>query len=103
MHSRSISGLEIGDLRCGGEQAAGWRPQFTLLIAVTLVENPGIGHGQQAGGIFGGKIGGLPASQIGASSLAMSVEEEWSTASYWYKLAYVHNWLYHEDKLRTVT
>src|SRR5712671_5768722 len=44
--------LEIRDLRRGRQQPPRRRPQFTVLVAITPVENPGVGHRQQVGDVL---------------------------------------------------
>src|SRR5258708_36490380 len=56
MFGCSTSRLEIRNLMRGREQATLRRPEFAGLVAVALVKNPGIGHGQNAADILGGKI-----------------------------------------------
>src|SRR5687768_8493635 len=55
-HPTNSLRLEIRDLGRGCEQAAAWRPQFAVLVAVTLVEDLGVGDREHAAGVFGGEI-----------------------------------------------
>ena len=48
--------LEIRDLRCRRQQPSRRRPQFAVLVAVTPVENPGVGHRQHVGDVLGGEF-----------------------------------------------
>src|SRR4051812_26289089 len=50
------SSLEIRDLGSGREQPAVRRPQFAILVAVTLVKDFRVGHREHAAGILGGEI-----------------------------------------------